>query len=61
MPTHPYGAVRVCENEAPIPGRRGDTETTGTVGDAIRDVCEAIRLVKTNVERFVSRASKMPL
>jgi len=38
---------------------RGDAETSATVAEAVRDVCDAIRLVRTNVERFVSRAAQI--
>jgi len=57
MPTQPSEAARNYEHETCIPGRRGDPETSGTVAEAIREACEAIQSVKTNVERFVSRAT----
>jgi len=61
MPTRMCEAARDCENEVFAPCPRGDAETSGTVTESIRDVCEAIRLVKTNVERFVSRATEILL
>jgi len=57
MPTQPSEAARNYEHETCIPGRRGDPETSGKVAEAIREACEAIQSVKTNVERFVSRAT----
>jgi hypothetical protein len=37
------------------------TRAPGTLTKAVRDVCDAIRLVKTNMKRFVSRAAEIQL
>jgi hypothetical protein len=48
-------ATRDPENES------FGTRASGTLTEAVRDVYEAIRLVKTNMRRFVSRASEIRL
>jgi hypothetical protein len=54
-------AATMREEEACDTRTPGDADTRRTLTEAVRDVREAIRLVKTNVERFVSRAVEIPL
>ncbi len=61
MPTITYEAARNRENVDFDPRTRGETENSGTLTKAVRDVNEAIRLVKTNMKRFVSRAAEIQL
>jgi hypothetical protein len=47
---------KACDPRTP-----GNEHPHRTLTEAVGDVREAIRLVKANVERFVSRAVEIPL